>query len=68
MDKESGTRKRSTKGNTSEKIQRGADKQKRDNEDGKSVLHWNVADLREKIEEEFWDYMRQFEIVGLVET
>jgi hypothetical protein len=41
---------------------------KKDNEDGKSVLHWNVADLREKIEEEFWDYMRQFEIVGLVET
>jgi hypothetical protein len=30
------------------------------------VLYWNVAGLRTK--EEFWDYVRQFEIVGLVET
>jgi hypothetical protein len=31
------------------------------------VLYWNVASLR-KEEEEFWDYVRQFEIVGLIET
>jgi hypothetical protein len=30
------------------------------------VLYWNVAGLRKK-EQEFWDYVRQFEIVGLVE-
>jgi hypothetical protein len=29
------------------------------------VLYWNVAGLRKK-EQEFWDYVRQFEIVGLV--
>ncbi|KAJ3638261.1 hypothetical protein MTP99_001658 [Tenebrio molitor] len=32
------------------------------------VLYWNVAGLRTKKEEEFWDYARQLEIVGLVET
>jgi hypothetical protein len=32
------------------------------------VLYWNIASLRKK-EEEFWDYVRQFEIVvGLIET
>jgi hypothetical protein len=32
------------------------------------VLYWNIAGLRKK-EEEFWDYVREFEIVvGLVET
>jgi hypothetical protein len=31
------------------------------------VLYWNVADLRKK-EEKCWDYVRQYEIVGLVET
>jgi hypothetical protein len=32
------------------------------------VLYWTVADLRKKKREEFWDYLRQCEIVGLVET
>jgi hypothetical protein len=31
------------------------------------VLYWKVAGLRKK-EQEFWEYVRQFEIVGLAET
>jgi hypothetical protein len=31
------------------------------------VLFWKVAGLRKK-EQEFWEYVRQFEIVGLAET
>jgi hypothetical protein len=31
------------------------------------VLFWKVAGLRKK-EQEFWEYVKQFEIVGLAET
>jgi hypothetical protein len=34
---------------------------------GIKVLYWNVAGLSRK-GEEFWEYIRKFEIVGLVET
>ncbi|KAH0817747.1 hypothetical protein GEV33_005045 [Tenebrio molitor] len=34
---------------------------------GVKVLYWNVAGLSRK-REEFWAYIRKFEIVGLVET
>jgi hypothetical protein len=32
------------------------------------VLYWNVEDLKQKKEEEFWNYVRQFKIVALIET
>jgi hypothetical protein len=68
MDKESGIRKRNTKRNIREKIRRGGHKQK-DNEDGKSEgIILKRRGFKTKKEEEFWDYVRQFEIVGLVET
>jgi hypothetical protein len=42
---------------------------KKDNEDGKGEgLYCNVVGLRKKKEEDFWDSVTQFEIVGLVET
>ncbi|XP_063905575.1 golgin subfamily A member 6-like protein 2 [Zophobas morio] len=36
-------------------------------EKGVKVLFWNVQRLRKK-EEEFWDYVGKFDVVGLVET
>jgi hypothetical protein len=35
--------------------------------EGAKVLYWNVAGLSRK-GEEFWEYIRNFEIVGLMET
>jgi hypothetical protein len=34
---------------------------------GVRVLYWNVAGLS-RTGEEFWEYIRKFEIVGMVET
>jgi hypothetical protein len=65
MVKENWNRKGSAKGNTSEKIRRGGQAKKITKT--VKVLYWNVAGLRKK-EQEFWDYVRQLAIVGLVET
>jgi hypothetical protein len=60
-------RKRSTKGTQKRRYDEERAAKKITKTANLRVLYWNVAALR-KTEEEFWDYVRQFEIVGLVET
>ncbi|KAH0814053.1 hypothetical protein GEV33_008739 [Tenebrio molitor] len=55
------------KGKTEGKHKGEQEKQGTKGRKGAKVLYWNVAGLRKR-GDEFWDYVRQFEVVGLVET
>jgi hypothetical protein len=54
---------------TQERKYEGEGTSKNDNENGKSEgIILERRGFKKKKEEEFWDYVRQFEIVGLIET